>query len=1199
MAIHVALTHRTTYTYDRAVGFGPHVVRLRPAAHTRTPILSYSLKVQPADHWLNWQQDPFGNYLARLVFHEKAKKLEFVVDLVADMTTINPFDFFVDEYAEQFPFTYEPSLKRDLAVYLDADEPGPKLTEWLNDRVHDIDTDGMRTIDFLVEVNRRLQSDIAYTTRMEPGVQTPETTLEKALGSCRDSGWLLVQILRRMGLASRFVSGYLVQLAADVKSLDGPSGPKEDFTDLHAWTEVYLPGAGWVGMDPTSGLFAGEGHIPLACTPDPRGAAPVEGAVDEAEVTFDHANLVTRIHEDPRVTKPYTVQQWKTVDAVGRAVDARLKAGDVRLTQGGEPTFVSIDDMESPQWNTAADGQHKRERAWDLAQRLFDRFADGGLIHHGQGKWYPGEPLPRWQTGLYWRNDGETLWGDPELLADPWVGGDATTADAQELAKRIASTFGVPSDNVHAAYEDELYRLWKEATLPAGPAPDLDLDPDDERLIDPDERRRLLAALDEMTGHPVGFAVPLHHDLVGWATARWEFRRGRLMLMPGDSPMGLRLPLPGLSWHDPVIQPERSTFDPAAAASLEYVRGLEPSDGVDANLLVGSRQPMRPGDWEPDEWEGPERFARPGPPSHRPHDTPDTPYGDRDASHSGPDTSQGGRGDVRSGPDTEPNARVRQEYGGATRRTGDGTGGGTGARQLPIQNGPFSAVCVEVRDGRLHVFMPPLTHLEHSTDLLDVVEEAAAGIGQPVVLEGYELPGDPRLSKLVVAPDPGVIEVNVQPASDWDELQTIVKGVYDDAHHARLGTEKFDLDGSHTGSGGGNHITLGGTTPADSPLLRRPDLLRSMVTYWQHHPSLSYLFSGKFIGPTSQAPRVDEGLEDSLYELETAFAELDRQARLYGGQPPAWLVDRSLRHLLTDLTGNTHRAEFCIDKMYSPDSERGRLGLLELRGFEMPPHPEMAMVQALLVRSLVARFWEDPYAGPMVRWGGLLHDRFLLPWFAEADAREVVTDLQAHGIEFDPTWLDPFVEFRFPRLGTAVAGGVEIELRKAVEPWQVLGEEATGTGTARFVDSSVERVQVKVAGLTPGRHAVTCNGVPVPLTPTTEAGTSVGAVRFKAWQPPSGLHPSIGVHSPLTFDVVDRWSERSLGGARYHVVHQGGMGYDRMPVNPLEADSRRVNRFEVIGHTPGPIDIEALDRWGAADGGEYPATLDLRRPRPE
>ncbi|MGI9018157.1 MAG: DUF2126 domain-containing protein [Euzebya sp.] len=1100
MAIHVALTHRTTYHYDRAVALGPHVVRLRPAPHTRTPILSYSLNVQPEEHFLNWQQDAFGNYLARLVFPSKSSKLEFEVDLVADMTTINSFDFFVEDSAEHYPFTYDAALARDLAVYLDSAESGPLLTQWLHDRTSDLTADrseGLRTIDFLVAVIQRLESDIAYTTRMEPGVQTPEKTLDKALGSCRDSGWLLVQIMRNLGIASRFVSGYLVQLSSDVKPLDGPSGPEQDFTDLHAWTEVFLPGAGWVGMDPTSGLFAGEGHIPLACTPEPRGAAPVEGSVGEAEVTFDHANLVTRIHQDPRVTLPYTVQQWQAIDTLGRQVDDDLLAGDVRLTQGGEPTFVSVDNAGEPEWDIAADGQDKRERAWDLAQRLFVRFATDGLIHHGQGKWYPGEPLPRWQTSMCWRADGDVLWRDPKLLADPWTAGSATSAQAERLARGIATVFRIPLDFVHPAFEDEMYRLWKESTLPEGPPPSADVDPQDPRLGDTDERRRLLRFLDARDPDPSGFAVPLHHDGSQWTTARWAFRRGRLVLMPGDSPMGLRLPLPGLSWEDAHPQPERSTFEPRAV-----VQGPRSTvEGVDSP-----------------------------------------------------------------------------------------------ATQIAIDDGPFSAVCVEVREGRLHVFLPPLTDLEHSLDLLNVIQDVLTDMAVPVVLEGYDLPGDPQLRKLVVTPDPGVIEVNLQPAGSWDELSQIVEGVYADAHQARLGTEKFDLDGSHTGSGGGNHVTLGGATPADSPLLRRPDLLRSMITYWQHHPALSYLFSGKFVGPTSQAPRVDEGRPETLHELETAFAEMDRLSAKYQGDPPAWVVDRSLRHLLTDLTGNTHRAEFCIDKLYSPDSERGRLGLLELRAFEMPPHPQMAMVQSLLVRALVSRFWKSPYQAPLVRWGTLLHDRFMLPWFAQADLDQVVTDLQGHGYDLQSSWFDPFVEFRFPRMGTAVVDDVQIELRKAVEPWNVLGEEAADSGTARYVDSSVERMQVKVEGMTPGRHLVTCNGAPVPLTQTSTEGTEVGAVRFKAWQPPSGLHPTIKVHSPLTFDLVDRWSRRSLGGARYHVVHQGGLAYDSLPVNASEAESRRVNRFEALGHTPGPIDIESLDRMRSGVGGEYPRTLDLRRP---
>src|SRR6056297_1782263 len=376
MGIHIAIEHRTSYEFDRATTVHPHVLRLRPAPHSRTPILSYSLNVTPADHFLNWQQDPFGNYLARLVFNEETHRLDFTVDLVADMTTINPFDFFVDESAERFPFVYDPQTRLELDPYLHpAHRAGPNMIKWLDgiDRTKRISIN-----DFLVSINQRLNNDIAYSVRMEPGVQTPEQTFERGIGSCRDTGWLLVEALRHLGLAARFVSGYLVQLTSDVASLDGPDGPEADFTDLHAWCEVYVPGAGWIGLDPTSGLFAGEGHIPLACTPHPISAAPITGSISEAEVTFDFANVVTRIREDPRVTLPYTPEQWSAIDRLGEHVDDRLVEGDVRLTMGGEPTFVSIDDMEGDEWNTAADSAAKRERAIELTERLREEFAPGG-----------------------------------------------------------------------------------------------------------------------------------------------------------------------------------------------------------------------------------------------------------------------------------------------------------------------------------------------------------------------------------------------------------------------------------------------------------------------------------------------------------------------------------------------------------------------------------------------------------------------------------------------------------------------------------------------------------------------------------------------------------------------------------------------------------------------------------------------------
>jgi uncharacterized protein (DUF2126 family)/transglutaminase-like putative cysteine protease len=1098
VSIHVALNHVTHYRYDREVALGPQLVRLRPAPHCRTRILSYSQRVLPAKHFINWQQDPQSNYLARLVFPEKTRELRIEVDLVAEMAVLNPFDFFLASHAEKAPFRYTPEEVRELASYLLVKQP---LTPLFTQYLAGIDRSPRRTADFLVDLNRTLAADIRYLIRMEPGVQSPEQTLRLRSGSCRDSSWLLVQLLRHLGLAARFVSGYLIQLVADVKSLDGPAGPEKDFTDLHAWCEVYLPGAGWIGLDPTSGLLAGEGHVPLACTPEPATAAPVSGAVEKCESTFEHTMHVQRVWEAPRVTKPYTSEQWAQIEALGHEIDDELVSGDVRLTMGGEPTFVSMDDPDGAEWNTAALGADKRRLAAELYHRLRAQYAPQGLVHFGQGKWYPGEQLPRWSLNCFWRRDGEPIWSQPELIADESRDYGVDAGNAQRLLHEVARRLSLDSKHVFPAWEDIFYYLWRERRLPGN------VDPLDSRVDDPLERARLMRVFSQGLDRVAGHVLPLSRDAAGtsWQSGQWFLRDERCYLLPGDSPLGYRLPLDSLPW--------------ASAGDRQYVHAADPAQ---AQRPLPAASDLR-------------------------LQLPDG---------------------VRAVPLPRESLRApcAGESAGWITRT---------------------ALSAEPRNGVLYVFMPPLEQLGDYLELVTAVEGAAAALDQPVLLEGYDPPRDSRLNGFRVTPDPGVIEVNIHPSHGWNELVERTTHLYEEARHTRLSTEKFMLDGRHTGTGGGNHFVLGAATPLDSPFLRRPDLLASMLAYWHNHPSLSYLFSGLFIGPTSQAPRVDEARNDSLYELEIALRQV---APSTAGVPP-WFTDRLLRNLLIDVSGNTHRAEFCIDKLYSPDAASGRLGLLELRAFEMPPHHQMSLTQQLLLRLLVARFWRQPYQpARLARWGTELHDRYMLPYFISQDFNDVLDELQRAGYPLQREWFAPHFEFRFPKAGDFATRGIELELRQALEPWHVMGEEGAAGGAVRYVDSSVERMQVKVTGLPPDRFVLACNGQRVPLRPTGNVGEFVAGVRYRAWQPASALHPHVGVHAPLTFDLFDSWLGRSLGGCQYHVAHPGGLSYSTFPVNSYEAESRRLSRFFRLGHHPG-----AMPPPPESTNPDFPFTLDLRR----
>ncbi|MDB4960746.1 MAG: hypothetical protein JWP01_745 [Myxococcales bacterium] len=1076
----VLIQHRSRYAYPRPALLGPHTIRLRPTDHTRARIESYRLEIAP-EHRVLWQRDPHGNHVARVTFKagQDVSALELLVEMAVEINPVNPFDFFIDDRAKQLPFKYPDGQDAELGPYLDTHDPAYRMGRKATELLTSLPWSG-ETIDVLIKLNAAVRERIAYVIRDEPGVWTPEETLVHERGSCRDAAVLLVALMRQRGIAARFVSGYLVQLTDEGMIPNEPKGVARDVVDLHAWAEAYVPGAGWIGFDGTSGLLCGEGHIPLASTASPSHAAPLDGTSDVAATDVTFSTMIGRLGHEARPTAPYTDEVWTELLAAGAVVDAVLADEKLEVWTGGEPTFTSREQQALEEWQGGALGPDKWKRGRELAATLRDRLAPGGVVLHRMGKQYPGESLPRWALDVIGRRDATPLWPARSLFQR------GTAEAAEELGEALATALGL-SASLHAAFEDPWGVLRTEAQLP------VDLDPRKAGLDDPEERRRLVTILDRGIGSAVGYVMPLARDATGWLTDHWQFRRGHLFLVPGDSPIGLRLPLASLG------------------------PGLPPPVWADAPDLPDPRR-----------------------------DEPDEPAQEARATGTGV---------------TAKAAAARDEAGAGVR----------------------TALTIQPRDGQLWVFLPPLPRFDDFCMLVSAIDQARQTTGVDVHLEGYTPPPSPQRMRFAVTPDPGVLEVNLPPVTSCAEAAALHATVFEAALATGLTAERYLLDGRLAGSGGGNHITIGGPTPVRSPWLVRPDLLSSLITFTQHHPSLSYMMTGLFVGATSQAPRIDEARHDALYELELALPAVADSK-----QP--WMLDALLRHLLVDVSGSTHRAEISIDKLFDPQTPHGRQGLVEFRAFEMPPHPRMLAAQAILVRALVASFARERYDRPLVRWGETLHDKYLLPCWMWRDFEEVLEHLAANGVTLPNAAYLPFVELRCPLVGTLETGAARIEVRNAIEPWNVLGEEATQTGTARYVDSSMERIEIRTIGLDVERYQVVVNGIGVPLRAAGGRDVRVGGVRFRAWAPPHSLQPHIGIHHPLKLDVLDTWSRRGVASGAYHVWHPEGRAFDAPPLTRVEAAARRARRFTVEGASSWPIEARV-----ATAHADHAYTLDLRR----
>jgi len=1038
----IQLTHSTEYQYDEKIKIFPQYIRLHPSSHCKTPIDSFQLCIAPEEHFIHTQQDIFGNQITRVAFKQPSDFFKVTVNLQLRQIKFNPFDFLIDKHAEHYPFYYSDQMQQYLNHYITPAEDANAIEIGLAQ----YRPSASNTIDFCCELNKNLYQTIQYTMRDDSGVQPASVTLKTQKGSCRDTAWLLCELFRGYGLASRFVSGYLI-------SMDDKTNTQSE-AELHAWAEVFIPGAGWIGLDPTSGLLTDNQHIPLCCTPHPNEAAPIAGALQACQSTMQHTIHIKKLDNPSGDLNKNDDITWNKINTLGQAIDDVLDTQHVHLTMGAEPTYLAEDNNHAPEWQTQALGEDKSRRGWTLLQNLGHRFSPGGLKFISQGKQYPGEINPRWAYHYYWRKDGVPLW---TLEIDN--NKKYCLADGLHLLKTLTQALGLPEQAIHSTYVDFEYEQWrqqhsnlKQTTLP----------------------RVACYVL------PLHWPLHLNNNTTHWASCEWHSLDNHVFLIPGDSAAGYRLPLNRLTKNvDPRFEtcPEKSLF--------EQTTHLLSAEQLEKDIEKRFSSPIN--------------------------------------------------------------------------------------NNVILQHTIHTALCIECKNNQIYLFIPPLNQLEPFVDLVASIQYACRKTSIPVILNGYCPPTDNRLHHFSVTPDPGVLEINIHPSATWQELREKNYIIEAEAKKCHLTSTKTMPNGRVVASGGGNHMTLGGETPSQSPFLRRPDLLQSLIRFWQHHPSLSYLFSGLFVGPSSQAPRIDEARHDSLYEIELAFSQLSS-----GKNKPYWEIDRLLRYLLVDITGNRHRAEFCIDKLFCPDSENGRQGLLELRAFEMAPNPQQTLLQTLLVRALIATFWQTPYHHPLTRWETQLHDRFFLPHFLWEDFSNILAFLKKQGYLFELEWFDPFYQFRFPILGHLSCHNIKLELRIALEPWHVV--DTANNSTSRTVDSSLERIQVKLNGLIPQHYHICCNGIVLPLHRTNIQGEYIAAVRFKARNDPVTLHPNIPIHLPLQFDIIDQHHQQIIASCRYDSHH-------------FEQSDVKIND----PFTKIPINTASPTLTHASIDPEFPFTLDLRK----